>query len=75
MQPLIERDFYGKTSGKSITAPNLKRAYYTGSAKDAIALEFDQPVVWNDSIWPASSIWTGPRTKSPRARSPGTWSR
>ena len=47
MQPLIERDFYGKVPAASITAPNLKRAYYTSSAKIAIALEFDQPVVWN----------------------------
>ena len=34
MQPLIERDFYGKAPAASITAPNLKRAYYTSSAKD-----------------------------------------
>jgi len=50
MQPLIERDFYGKTPATPITAPNLKQAYYASSAKDAIALEFDQPVVWNDSL-------------------------
>jgi hypothetical protein len=48
MQPLIERDIYGKVPADSITAPNLTRAYYTGPAKDAIALEFDQPVVWAD---------------------------
>jgi hypothetical protein len=46
-QPLIERDFYGKEPTGSITPPNLKRAYYTGESHDAIALEFDQPVVWN----------------------------
>jgi hypothetical protein len=50
MQPLIERDFYGKAPASPITAPNLKQAFYTSSAKDAIALEFDQPVVWNDSL-------------------------
>jgi len=50
VQPLIERDFYGKAPGDSITAPNLKRAYFNGNAKDAIVLEFDQPVVWNDSL-------------------------
>lgn len=50
LQPLIERDFYGKTPDGSITAPNLKRAFYTGAAKDTIALEFDQPVVWKDSL-------------------------
>jgi len=50
MQPLIERDFYGKAPARSITAPNLKQAYYTGSVKDAIALEFDQPIVWKESL-------------------------
>ena len=50
MQPLIERDNYGKVSTVSITPPNLKQAYYTSVAKDTIALEFDQPVVWNDSL-------------------------
>jgi hypothetical protein len=50
VQPLIERDFYGRMPAASITAANLKRAYYTGPAKDAIALEFDQPVVWKDAL-------------------------
>jgi len=50
IQPLIERDFYGKAPATSITAPNLKRAYYPSGAKDTIALEFDQPVVWADSL-------------------------
>jgi hypothetical protein len=49
VQPLIERDFYGKTPAASITAANLTRARYTGTAKDAITLEFDQPVAWNDA--------------------------
>ena len=50
IQPLMERDFYGKVVTDSITPPNLKQAYYTSHAKDAIALEFDQPVVWTDSL-------------------------
>jgi len=50
VQPLIERDFYGRKSSDSITSPNLKRAYFTSAAKNEIALEFDQPVVWNDSL-------------------------
>jgi hypothetical protein len=50
IQPLIERDFYGKTPAASITPPNLRRAWYPGAAKDAISLEFDQPVVWNDAL-------------------------
>jgi len=50
LQPLIERDFYGETPTDSITAPNLKQAYYASPAKDTIALEFDQPVAWKDSL-------------------------
>jgi hypothetical protein len=52
IQPLIERDNYGKTFTTSITPPNLKRASYVGKAQDAIALEFDQPVVWNEAAAP-----------------------
>ena len=50
IQPLIERDTYGKTFSESITPPNLKQAAYTSAAKDAIALEFDQPVIWMESL-------------------------
>ena len=50
MQPLIERDNYAKTPTASITAPNLRQASFVGGSKDAIALELDQPVVWNDSL-------------------------
>ena len=50
MQPLIERDNYGKTPTVSITAPNLKQASFVGRTKDTIALVFDQPVVWTDSL-------------------------
>ena len=50
LQPLIERDNYGRVPTTSITPPNLKRAYYASDANDAIALEFDQPVVWADAL-------------------------
>ena len=50
IQPLIERDHYGKVPTTSITPPNLKRAYFVDAAKDTIALEFDQPVVWTDAL-------------------------
>ncbi len=50
LQPLIERDFYGRKVSGSITPANLKQAYYTNAAKNAIALQFDQPVVWKDSL-------------------------
>jgi len=50
VQPLIERDFYDRKVTGPITPANLKQAYYTSDSKDAIALEFDQPVVWGDLL-------------------------
>jgi hypothetical protein len=50
IQPLIERDLYGKIPTVSITPPNLKSASYASVAKDVIRLEFDQPVVWTDAL-------------------------
>jgi hypothetical protein len=50
IQPLIERDLRGKVPAASITPPNLRHASYAGRAKDTIALEFDQPVVWADAL-------------------------
>ncbi len=50
VQPMIERDFYGKAVAGPISAPNLVRARYASAARDRVALEFDQPVVWSDSL-------------------------
>lgn len=50
IQPLIERDHYGKTSSTSITPPNLVKARFTSERADGIALEFDQPVVWSNTL-------------------------
>lgn len=50
LQPLIERDFHGKKPAAPLTPPNLVRARFAPGAKDAIALEFDQPVVWSDAL-------------------------
>jgi hypothetical protein len=50
MQPLIERDFHGRKVPEPITAPDLKQVYYASGAKDAIILEFDQPVIWLDAL-------------------------
>ncbi len=50
VQPLIERDHYGKVPSTSITPPNLKQASYDGDSHEAISLEFDQPVVWADAL-------------------------
>ena len=48
--PLVERDNYGKAFDKAITPPNLKKAYYTSDKNAEIALEFDQPMAWNDAL-------------------------
>jgi hypothetical protein len=47
--PLVERDFYGKKSAVPITPPNLLRASYN-AARDAVVLEFDQPVRWDAAL-------------------------
>ena len=50
IQPLIERDFYGRKVVAPVTAPNLARACFVGEGRDTIALEFDQPIVWKDVL-------------------------
>ncbi|MFO0878586.1 MAG: DUF2341 domain-containing protein [Gemmataceae bacterium] len=50
LHPLIERDLYGIKPARSITAPNLRRAGYANAERNELALEFDQPVVWKDSL-------------------------
>ena len=46
MLAVVSRDFYG-AADDAVTAPNLKRAYFTTTARTAIALEFDQAMSWN----------------------------
>ena len=48
VQPLIERDHYGKKSPAPLTAPNLRTAAFAGN--DTITLTFDQPVTWDDKL-------------------------
>jgi hypothetical protein len=50
MALLVARDTCGKVFDKPITSPDLKKAYYTSDKKDAIALEFDQPMAWNEAL-------------------------
>lgn len=49
IQPLIERDHYGKVPAGPIAAPNLRSASLN-DARDTIILEFDQPVVWEEKL-------------------------
>ena len=48
--PLVERDNYGKVFEHPITPANLEKAYYTSAEQDEIALEFDQNMVWTNSL-------------------------
>jgi hypothetical protein len=48
--PLLGRDNYGQAFAKAVTPPDLKQASYTSDKRDAVALEFDQPMLWNDAL-------------------------
>jgi len=50
MSPLVEVDNYGLVPKQAVTAPNLKKAWFTSAAKDEIALDFGQPMTWNDEM-------------------------
>ncbi len=46
--PLMEQDLYGVVPKADITAPNVKRAFFTTAKHDEIALEFSQNMAWNN---------------------------
>lgn len=48
--PLIERDHYGKTFPGPIGPPNLRRAWFTQPDRTVVALEFDQDIVWTNTL-------------------------
>ncbi len=48
--PLIERDDHGKTFPGPIGPPNLRRVGFSRPDRTALALEFDQDIVWNNSL-------------------------
>jgi hypothetical protein len=48
--PIIQREHYGRKFPTAITAPNLVRAAYVEGQGDRVALEFDQPVQWDDAL-------------------------
>ncbi len=47
MGPLLERDHYGAVPTKPITAPDLKKAWFTTPQKNEIALEFGQDMAFD----------------------------
>ena len=44
---LFKQRYYGVVPPQPVTVPNLKRAYFTTSSRNEIALEFDQDMAWN----------------------------
>ncbi len=50
MQPLIERDNYGLKPKEIITPANVQNIYVPSANKDTIVLEFDQPIIWEDTL-------------------------
>ena len=46
---LVERDDHGKVFEQPVSAPDIRRAWYTTDKHDDIALEFDQPMRWHSS--------------------------
>jgi hypothetical protein len=46
----MARDFYAKAPLQSITSPDIVAAGYSNAAKDEITLQFNQEVVWDDSL-------------------------
>ena len=44
ISPLVEQDFYGLSPSAVFGAPNLKKAYFTTTARTEITLEFDQNI-------------------------------
>ncbi len=48
MSPLVEQDNYALVPQQAVTAPNLKKAWFTRAAHDELALDFGQPMAWKD---------------------------
>lgn len=48
MIPLVEQKVYGVKFDKPISAPDLQKAWFTSSDRNEIALEFDQPLRWQE---------------------------
>ncbi len=48
--PAIEYQIYHRFVSGPITPPNLKRAFFANDKRDEVVLDFDFPVVWQDSL-------------------------
>lgn len=56
---LIDRDFYGSTDTDNINSPDIKKVYFSSSAKTEITLEFD---AGQSLIWTADTTLTDKKT-------------
>ena len=50
--PVVNHRFYGILPAAPITAPVLKQAYFTNTARTSITLVFDQPMSWSNFSLP-----------------------
>ncbi|MEY4176437.1 MAG: hypothetical protein RLY70_11 [Planctomycetota bacterium] len=48
--PLVERDLYQVAFARSVAAPNLVGVRFATPARDQLVLEFDQPMLWADTL-------------------------
>jgi len=53
--PLVEVDHYGYVPAAPVTAPDLKRAYFTTATNNEVTLDFGQNMAWN--LATASSLF------------------
>lgn len=70
IRPLVERDFYGRKPTAPITPANLQHASFTNGQRDEIALEFDQPVTWDNALITQFTL-DGERNKIASGRAQG----
>jgi hypothetical protein len=48
--PVVEQFNYGVVPAQPVTSPDLQRAMFTSDRRDEIALEFDQPMSWDNNL-------------------------
>jgi hypothetical protein len=48
--PLVDHELYQPAVGKSVAAPNLLSVRFATVARDQLLLEFDQPMLWSDTL-------------------------
>lgn len=49
MLPLVRQKIYGREPSETFTPPNLRAARWVGKQRDALELEFDSEIQWNEA--------------------------